>query len=607
MTTLELRETLARQLTSPQLAMMAIGGAIGTGLFLGSALAVRTAGPGVIITYIICAVIAVLLMRALGEMAIAHPTAGSFGVYAELYVNKWSGFTVRYTYWAGQCVAIGGEATAIAIYCQWWFPNTPQWFWILTFTVALLYINARSVGSFGSFEYWFAMIKVVAIVLFIALGAALILGIVPHHAAIGFSNLTSQASGGFLPKGLGGVWLASVFVIFSYVGTEIVAVTAGEAQNPEVAIPRAMRTVAVRLLLFYVAAIFVLVTVVPWTQIQPGASTITASPFVRVFQLIGIPAAAHIINFVVVTAAASSMNCNLYLVSRMLLLARPRRLRASRLGPRFLHRHAHPCASRFCRRPNPRPSDLLHLSIARLRLFVRHLPLRRPLHVARHLHHASLLPLQAEPLAHRRRRHCRHSPNNVVGRRHAHHPHRRRDVGSPLSLSSTQSFERIQTQQRFKLPCPCLPFARWCHRRPTLCDLVSFKSPKHETVELLLLPVGACPSPNVPANHPVSLGNHLFNAQVQIGHRLVHPNHHLLIALNAGRLPARAVMVIEIRSHVRTNHGRVFAIDKVFEVIAHEPLHFICTQMGWHSCLLLDWLCPTQFIRKASPTHPPTG
>ena len=318
MTTLELRETLARQLTSPQLAMMAIGGAIGTGLFLGSALAVRTAGPGVIITYIICAVIAVLLMRALGEMAIAHPTAGSFGVYAELYVNKWSGFTVRYTYWAGQCVAIGGEATAIAIYCQWWFPNTPQWFWILTFTIALLYINARSVGSFGSFEYWFAMIKVVAIVLFIALGAALILGIVPHHAAIGFSNLTSQASGGFLPNGLRGVWLASVFVIFSYVGTEIVAVTAGEAQNPEVAIPRAMRTVAVRLLLFYVAAIFVLVTVVPWTQIQPGASTVTASPFVRVFQIVGIPAAAHIINFVVVTAAASSMNCNLYLVSRML-------------------------------------------------------------------------------------------------------------------------------------------------------------------------------------------------------------------------------------------------------------------------------------------------
>jgi len=315
MTALEERESLSRQLSSPQLAMMAIGGAIGTGLFLGSALAVRVAGPGVILTYLIGAVIAVLLMRALGEMAVAHPTAGSFGVYAELYLNKWAGFTVRYTYWAGQCVAIGGEATAIAIYCQWWFPNTPQWLWILVFTIALLYINARSVGSFGSFEYWFAMIKVVAIVLFVAIGAALIFGLVPHHPATGFANLTEH--GGFLPNGLRGVWLSIVFVIFSYIGTEVVAVTAGEAKNPEIALPRAMRTVAVRLLLFYVAAIFVLVTVVPWTQIQLGAS-VTASPFVRVFQLIGIPAAAHIVNFVVVTAAASSMNCNLYLVSRMM-------------------------------------------------------------------------------------------------------------------------------------------------------------------------------------------------------------------------------------------------------------------------------------------------
>jgi L-asparagine transporter-like permease len=315
MTVVEERESLSRQLSSPQLAMMAIGGAIGTGLFLGSALAVRAAGPGVILTYLIGAFIAVLLMRALGEMAIAHPTAGSFGVYAELYLSKWAGFTVRYTYWAGQCVAIGGEATAIAIYCQWWFPNTPQWCWILVFTIALLYINARSVGSFGAFEYWFAMIKVVAIVLFVAIGFALVFGLIPHHPATGFANLT--AHGGFLPKGLRGVWLAIVFVIFSFIGTEVVAVTAGEAKNPEIALPRAMRTVAVRLLLFYVAAIFVLVTVVPWTQIQLGAS-VTASPFVRVFQLIGIPAAAHIVNFVVVTAAASSMNCNLYLVSRMM-------------------------------------------------------------------------------------------------------------------------------------------------------------------------------------------------------------------------------------------------------------------------------------------------
>jgi len=253
-------------------------------------------------------------MRALGEMAVAHPTAGSFGIYAEIYIGKWAGFTVRYSYWAGQCVAIGGEATAIAIYCQWWFPHTPQWFWILVFTIALLYVNARGVGSFGSFEYWFAMIKVVAIVLFIAVGMALILGWTPRPA-IGFSNLT--AYGGFLPTGLRGVWMAIVFVIFSYVGTEVVAVTAGEAKNPEVALPRAFRAMAARLIVFYLGAVFVLVAIVPWTQIQPGAG-VTASPFVRAFQLIGIPAAAHIVNFVVITAAASSMNCNLYLVSRMM-------------------------------------------------------------------------------------------------------------------------------------------------------------------------------------------------------------------------------------------------------------------------------------------------
>jgi AAT family amino acid transporter len=307
-------EKLTRQLSAPQLAMIAIGGAIGTGLFLGSALAVRTAGPAVIVTYVIGAAIALLLMRALGEMAVAHPTAGSFGVYAELYVNPWAGFTVRFTYWAAQCIAIGGEATAIAIYCQWWFPNTPLWLWVLVFTIALLYVNARSVASFGSFEYWFAMIKVVAIVLFIAIGAALILGFSPRPA-IGFSNLT--AYGGFFATGWRGVWMAIVFVIFSYIGTEVIAVTAGEAKDPAVALPRAVRAMALRLIIFYLGAIFVLVSIVPWSQIQPGAG-ITASPFVRVFQLIGIPAAAHIVNFVVITAAASSMNCNLYLVSRMM-------------------------------------------------------------------------------------------------------------------------------------------------------------------------------------------------------------------------------------------------------------------------------------------------
>jgi AAT family amino acid transporter len=311
---IEQSEQLSRQLTSSQLSMIAIGGAIGTGLFLGSSLAVRVAGPGVIVSYLIGAVIAILFMGALSEMAVAHPTAGSFGVYAELYLNPWAGFAVRYTYWAAQCIAIGSEAVAIAIYCQWWFPNTPRWLWVLVFSLTLVYVNARSVGSFGSFEYWFAMIKVVAIVLFIVLGVALVFGAGPRPA-IGFSNFTSH--GGFFPKGFTGVWMAMVFVILSYIGTEVVAVTAGEAKNPEIAIPRAMRSMVGRLIRFYLGAISLLIAIVPWDQVQPG-SDVTASPFVRVFSLIGIPAAAHLVNFVVITAAASSMNCNLYLCSRML-------------------------------------------------------------------------------------------------------------------------------------------------------------------------------------------------------------------------------------------------------------------------------------------------
>jgi L-asparagine transporter-like permease len=307
-------ETLARKLSARQLTMIALGGAIGTGLFLGSSLAIRLAGPAVIITYLIGAVIALLLMGALSEMAVAHPTAGSFGVYAELYVSPWAGFVVRYTYWAAQTIAIGGEATAAAIFCRWWFPSIPAWIWIVGFSVALIYVNARSVAYFGEFEYWFAMTKVVAIVLFIVFGLAALVG-VGSAPAVGVRNFT--ADGGFMPNGFEGVWLALVFVVFSYIGTEIVAVTAGEAKDPEQAVPRAMKSMVGRLIVFYIAAISLLIGLIPWRQIQPGPD-VTASPFVKVFQAMHIPAAAHLVNFVVLTAALSSMNCNLYLSTRML-------------------------------------------------------------------------------------------------------------------------------------------------------------------------------------------------------------------------------------------------------------------------------------------------
>jgi L-asparagine transporter-like permease len=299
---------LRRQLTPRQLSMIALGGAIGTGLFLGSAVSVRLAGPGVILSYALGAAIALVLMGALAEMAVAHPVAGSFGVYAEMYLHPWAGFVMRYSYWLAQVVAIGSEVVAAAIYCRYWFPGVPAWVWIAAFSAALVYVNARSVASFGAFEYWFAAIKVVTIVLFLILGAALLLGI--GFRPLGFANYT--AHGGFLPHGWAGVGLGVAMAIFSYLGMEIIAVTSGEADRPERAVPRAFRQTLLRLAIFYIGGVAVLVGVMPWTQ-----AGLAESPFVRVFQSVGIPSAAAVMNFVVLTAALSSVNCNLYLTARM--------------------------------------------------------------------------------------------------------------------------------------------------------------------------------------------------------------------------------------------------------------------------------------------------
>jgi len=294
--------------------MMAIGSAIGTGLFLGSALSIRIAGPGVILSYIFASLVTMVLMGCLAEMAVAHPTAGSFGIYAELYLSRWAGFTIRYTYWVAVSISVGSEAVAAAIYTQWWFPHSPMWAWVVFYSAVLIVVNALSVGAFGEFEYWFSMIKVSAIVVFILLGAAVLFG---YHQdrPIGLENF--RAYGGFLPHGWSGVWFALVFVMFSFLGSEVIAVSAGEAKDPARAVPRAMETMLARLIIFYVGAIAILVGVIPWTQAQPGHD-ITVSPFVRVFEIVHIPAAAHIINFVVLTAALSSMNCNLYMATRMI-------------------------------------------------------------------------------------------------------------------------------------------------------------------------------------------------------------------------------------------------------------------------------------------------
>jgi L-asparagine transporter-like permease len=324
---------LKRQLNQRQSALIAMGGAIGTGLFLGSGLAISLAGPGVVLSFILGVFICLVMMSALTEMAVVHPTAGSFGVYAETYLSPWAGFVVRTTYWLAQVVAIGGEVTAAGIYTRFWFPQSPLWIWIVLYSAALVLVNLSSVRYFGEFEYWFAMIKVSAIVLFIVLGFGFIFTGFDGPAP-GLSLWTSE--GGFLPRGFGGVLKAMLIVIFSFYGIEIVAVTAGEAKDPRRTIPRAMRSVVFRLSLFYILSVALVVAVAPWSK-----AGLTASPFVTVFKAVGIPAAAGIMNFVVLTAALSSMNTNLYLTSRMLFS-----LSRSGLVPRLF--------GRLSRRGSPR-------------------------------------------------------------------------------------------------------------------------------------------------------------------------------------------------------------------------------------------------------------
>ena len=304
---------LHRGLSKAQIVMIGLGGAIGTGLFMGSGIAIGYAGPAVILSYAIAGFVALVMVFSLSEMAVVHPTAGSFGTYAETYLNPWAGFVVRYTYWISQVIAIGGEAVAAGLYMGFWFPEVPVWMWSIGFCVVLLYFNSRSVSNFGTVEFWFALIKVTAIVLFIILGAASIFGL--GMPATGFHNLTGLP-GGFLPNGISGVWMAVIVGIFSFNGIEVIAVTSGEAQNPRVAIPAALRTMVFRLCSFYLLSLLIIVTTVPWTA--TGVKVVAQSPFVSVFTHSGIAHAAGIMNFVVISAALSSMNTNVYLCSRML-------------------------------------------------------------------------------------------------------------------------------------------------------------------------------------------------------------------------------------------------------------------------------------------------
>lgn len=295
--------------------MIGLGGAIGTGLFLGSGLAFALAGPAVIVAYAVAALAALALAYALAEMTVIHPEAGGFGAITRRYLGDGPSFVQRWIYWTAQVVNIGSEVVAAGLYIQFWFPDLPLWIPVVIFAVLMLAINAISVRFFGEFEFWFALVKVVTIVAFILLGLVAIAFGLPGREPTGLTNLFG-GTGGFAPAGITGAWLALTVVTFSYLGTEAIAVTAAESKNPQRDIPRVARNMVIRLALFYVLAIAVIAAIVPW-QPNPAEENVLTSPFVSLFAAAGVPAAGHIMNFVVLTAALSAMNTNLYVTSRM--------------------------------------------------------------------------------------------------------------------------------------------------------------------------------------------------------------------------------------------------------------------------------------------------
>ena len=295
---------LRHELSGGQMAMVAVGGSIGTGLLLGSASAIGLAGPAVILSYLLAAFINFTVACALGELACAHPAAGSFGVYGDLYLNDWAGFLSRGGYWAAVAVSIGAEMVAAAVYMALWFPSVPAIVWVAVFSVALLLVNLLDVGDYGRFEFWFAMVKVVTIAAFVVLGAALLFTgcVAPQYTA----------QGGFFPLGALAPFLAMTFAIYAFGGIEFVAVSSGEARSPN-EIAKAVRITFGMLTLLYLGAMAVLVGVMPWNR-----AGVSESPFVTVFRLVEIPGASHLMNFVVLTAALSGANAALYVSSRML-------------------------------------------------------------------------------------------------------------------------------------------------------------------------------------------------------------------------------------------------------------------------------------------------
>ncbi|WSJ91306.1 amino acid permease [Streptomyces sp. NBC_01304] len=290
--------------------MLGLGGVIGAGLFVGSGAGIAVAGPGIVLSYLIAGVLAMLVMRMLGEMSAAMPASGSFSVHAERAIGRWAGFSAGWLYWFLLVVVLAVEATAAAQIANSWAPAVPQWTWVLIFMVVFTASNLAAVRNFGEFEFWFAALKVGAIVLFLVLGSLAIFGVLPDTDPVGLTHLSGD--GGFLPNGWEGVISGVLAVVFAFGGLEVVTIAAAESEDPARSVSRAVRSAVWRILFFYVGSMLVIVTVLPWTMQKAGLS-----PYVTVLDSIGIPAAGTIMNIVVFVALLSALNANLYGSSRM--------------------------------------------------------------------------------------------------------------------------------------------------------------------------------------------------------------------------------------------------------------------------------------------------
>jgi GABA permease len=300
-------------LKNRHLSMIAIGGVIGAGLFVGSSSGIATAGPGILLSYALVGTLVVLVMRMLGEMSAANPTSGSFSAHADRALGRWAGFSIGWLYWFFWVVVLAVEATAGAAILEGWIPAVPQWAWALIVMVVLTATNLVSVGSYGEFEFWFAGIKVVAIAAFIVIGGLAVFGVLPgvDSEQAGLSNLTEHS--GFLPNGPGAILTGVLLVVFSFMGSEIATLAAGESEDPQRAVTKSTNSIIWRIAVFYLGSILVVVSLVPWNDpsIQKDGS------YVAALNSLGIPNAGTIMEFIVLTSVLSCLNSGLYTASRM--------------------------------------------------------------------------------------------------------------------------------------------------------------------------------------------------------------------------------------------------------------------------------------------------